>query len=167
MWETASEYIRLLELQPHPEGGYFRETYRDERSFSFVNGEQGFTGKKNFSTAIFFLLERGNFSAFHRIRSDEVWHFYAGDPLEVIEIDENGGLHTTIVGNRPEKGEVFQYVVRAGRWFGSRVAGNGTFSLVGCTVSPSFDFADFEMAEREKLIQEFPQHVSMIYELTR
>lgn len=167
MTGTASEYIQLLGLQAHPEGGYFRETYRDQRSFSFANGEQGFEGKKNFSTAIFFLLEQGNFSAFHRIRSDEVWHFYAGDPLEVIEIDEKGILHKALLGNRPDRGETFQYVVKAGRWFGSRVAANGNFALVGCTVSPGFDFADFEMADRETLINAFPQYREIILAMTR
>lgn len=156
----------MLQLEPHPEGGFFKETYRDHR-YTKINGSDGVSVHRNNSTAIYFLIEAGNFSALHRIKSDEVWHFYAGDALEVVEIDEKGALICTQVGSDIEKGQVFQYVVKAGRWFGSRVAGGGSFALVGCTVAPGFDFADFEMAEREKLLDEFPQHAEMINALTR
>lgn len=164
---TAKTYIQLLGLQPHPEGGYYKETYRDKGQYNWLPGTGEWQGKRNFSTAIYFLMEEGNFSAFHRIKSDEVWHFYAGDTLEVIEINEKGQLIKTLVGPHIQKGEIFQYVVKAGHWFGSRVAAGGSFALVGCTVAPGFDFADFEMAEREKLLQEFPQHQQAILELTR
>lgn len=161
MTHDAQTYIRSLQLLPHPEGGYYRETYRSASTLATANGE------RNVSTGIYFLLEAGNFSAFHRIRSDEMWHFYAGDVLEVIEIDAAGKLTVTAVGNTVEHGAVFQYVVKAGNWFASRVKAGGAFSLVGCTVAPGFDFADFEMPSRETLLHLFPQHAEMITALTR
>lgn len=153
---NAQHYIKTLELLPHPEGGYYKETYRSSASLILPQGE------RNYSTAIYFLLEDGNFSAFHKIKSDELWHFYAGDVLEVIEITNDGKLKITELG--PTN---FQYGVPAGHWFGSRVKKGGTFSLVGCTVAPGFDFSDFEMAEREKLLHAFPQHKNIINSLTR
>lgn len=153
---NASHYIKTLNLLPHPEGGYYKETYR---SREFIDLERG---KRSCSTGIYFLLEEGNFSAFHKIKSDELWHFYAGDALEVIEITKEGKLKITELG--PDN---FQYCVPTGNWFGSRVKKGGKFSLVGCTVSPGFDFADFEMANKESLEKEFPQHTKIINELTR
>lgn len=160
---NADHYIRHLNLQPHPEGGYYKEVYRSAGSLDIP----GFPGPRQLCTSIYFLLEKGNFSAFHRIRSDEIWHFYAGDPLEVIEIDPSGKLNITTLGRDAEKGERFQYVVPAGNWFGSRVKSGSTFSLVGCTVSPGFDFSDFEMAQCVSLSKEFPQHQGIIEQLTR
>lgn len=160
---NANDYISQLGLLPHPEGGYYKETYRSAETIGFT----GFEGKRNISTAIYFLIENGNFSALHRIKSDEVWHFYAGDALEVIEIDEAGKLISTAVGNDVSKEQVPQYVVKAGRWFGSRVLKGGRFSLVGCTVAPGFDFKDFEMAGREALVARFPEHAEIITEMTR
>lgn len=161
MTPNAQTYIRTLQLQPHPEGGFYKETYRSAATVSTPNGA------RNHSTGIYFLLEAGNFSAFHRIKSDEMWHFYAGDVLEVIEIDATGTLTVTAVGNDVETGHVFQYVVKAGNWFASRVRAGGAFALVGCTVAPGFDFADFEMPSRDTLLQLFPQHAEMITALTR
>lgn len=160
---NANDYISHLGLLPHPEGGFYKETYRSAESVDFT----GFKSKRNVCTAIYFLIESGNFSALHRIKSDEVWHFYAGDALEVIEIDENGSVISTVVGNDVVKGQVPQYTVKARRWFGSRVAAEGKFSLVGCTVAPGFDFRDFEMASRDALIAQFPQHTNLIKEMTR
>ena len=119
------------------------------------------------ATGIYFLIEKGNFSALHKIKSDETWHFYYGDALEVIEIDHDGNLSFTHIGSNLSKGESFQYTVKANTWFGSRVSNNGTFSLVGCTVYPGFDFYDFELANRNDLIKLFPQHQNIITELTR
>jgi uncharacterized protein len=155
---NARDYIQTLSLLPHPEGGYYKETYRSEESIEL----KGFGGKRNFSTAIYFLLEKGNFSALHKIKSDEIWHFYTGDVLEIIEIDTQGELKVTELGEGN-----FQYCVPAGNWFGSRVKQGGKFSLVGCTVSPGFDFADFEMADRKKLSAAFPHHVKIIEQMTR
>ena len=112
-------------------------------------------------------MEANNFSAFHRIMSDELWHFYAGDPLEVLYIDHKGHLRRILLGQNPVNGEQLQAVVPANTWFGSRPSNLSNYSLVGCTVSPGFDFQDFEMAKRAHLIQEFPEHTKIIEELTR
>lgn len=161
---TVSEYVKLLNLQPHPEGGYYSESYRCANTF---DGAGDFPAGRKWATAIYFLIEKGNFSAFHRIRSDETWHFYAGDPLEVIEIDGKGALKTTLVGSDINNGMQLQYTVPAGVWFASRVYKEGNFSLVGCTVAPGFDYADFELAERAKLIADYPHHKDIITSLTR
>jgi uncharacterized protein len=155
---NAAHYIKSLSLLPHPEGGYYKETYRSEESIELKK----FGGKRNYSTAIYFLMEEGNFSALHKIKSDELWHFYEGGVLEIIEIDPGGKLKITELGKTN-----FQHCVKAGHWFGSRVKRGGNFSLVGCTVAPGFDFADFEMAQKGKLVEIFPQHEVIINEMTR
>lgn len=152
------ELIKELGLQKHPEGGCYKETYRSDDKLS---------NDRSISTAIYFLLEKGNFSAFHKIQSDELWHFYSGDSLEVIEIKNNGTVVKTLIGNNIHTGEQFQYCVKANTWFASRVRSGGTYSLVGCTVAPGFDFRDFELAKRNELVKQFPQHKKIIDELTR
>lgn len=163
----AAYLVKVLDLQPHPEGGFYRELYRSEGKISGKELAPDFGGDRSFSTAIYFLIEKDNFSAFHRIKSDETWHFYYGDTLEVLEIDEDGKLKITHVGNKIEDGDVFQYTVKANTWFGSRVKKGGSFSLVGCTVAPGFDFRDFEMADRRQLQAEFPALKGVIGEMTR
>jgi hypothetical protein len=165
--ETAAFWINHLRLMPHPEGGYYRQTYSSEASLSRSCLPPGFTGSRAASTAIYFLLEGGDFSAFHRIRSDELWHFYIGDPLEILILGEHAALEIVRLGPGLNSGESFQAVVLAGRWFASRVAAGGSFAVVGCTVSPGFHFDDFELARREKLISLYPRHASLIQELTR
>lgn len=161
---TVSEYVKLLELNPHPEGGWFKEVYRSSGNH---NGGGDFPAGRCFGTAIYFLIEQANFSAFHKILSDEIWHFYDGEPLEVIEINSDGELKKTIVGNNLHQGHVFQYTVPAGVWFASLVYEVGKFSLVGCTVSPGFEFRDFELGSRDLLNNQFPLHVEIINALTR
>ena len=166
MTATAQSYIQALQMQPHPEGGFFRESYRSEQTME-VPAPGGGTQQRNVCTAIYFLLEAGNFSAFHRIKSDEIWHFYAGQALEVLELLPDGELCCTRLGSDILRGEIPQYVVPADTWFASRVVDGGTFSLVGCTVAPGFDFADFQLARRQELLEIFPQHRQIITELTR
>ena len=163
----AQYWIDALKLERHPEGGYFRETYRSSLSIPQSALPDSFAGERSVSTAIYFLLQDEDFSAFHRIASDEMWHFYAGDPLSVHAIDSDGQSIEIKLGPDPERGEVLQAVVPAGCGFGSRLAQSGTFALVGCTVAPGFDFADFEMAERSSFLREFPQHADLIRTLTR
>lgn len=163
----AAYLVKVLDLQPHPEGGFYRELYRSEGRISGRELGQGIGGDRNFSTAIYFLIEKDNFSAFHRIKSDETWHFYYGDTLEVLEIYDDGKLQITHVGNKIEEGDVFQYTVKANTWFGSRVKKGGSFSLVGCTVAPGFDFRDFEMADRRRLQADFPELKEIISTMTR
>ncbi|QMW02219.1 cupin domain-containing protein [Spirosoma foliorum] len=163
---TATDYVRTLNMLPHPEGGYFAETYRSAEAISKEALPNRFSGDRSVSTAIYFLLESHHISALHRIQSDEVWHLYAGGPLEIFVISPDGELTVIRLGNRLDQGEVFQAVVPAGCWFGSKPAVGTDFSLVGCTVAPGFDFADFEMADRATLLQEFPQHKAVIELLT-
>ena len=164
---TAQQLIQQYNLQPHPEGGWYKETYKSDEYISGSTLPERFGGSRVFSTAIYFLLEQGNFSAFHRIKSDECWHFYAGDCLQVYVIQMNGTLDIIHLGNDIEKGQVFQFVVPANCWFASRPAPESTFCFVGCTVAPSFDFTDFELAKASSLTALFPQHKAIIEELCR
>jgi predicted cupin superfamily sugar epimerase len=166
MKTSAQTYIRQLELQPHPEGGYYRESYRSPSTLEVIS-DSGKLVRRHVCTGIYFLLEQGNFSAFHQIKSDEMWHFYAGQTLEIFELDAMGNLICTRLGANVLNGEVLQHVVPANTWFASRVASNSTFSLVGCTVAPGFDFADFKLAHRQTLSEIYPQHHQLIAELTR
>jgi predicted cupin superfamily sugar epimerase len=163
---SVAELVARLGLQPHPEGGYFRETYRAAENIAAAALPRRFGGARSFSTAIHFLLETGQCSRLHRIQADEVWHFYTGDPLLVVEIDPAGHLKTTRLGGDPAEGAVYQHVVPAGAWFGAVVAEGGRFALVGCTVAPGFDFADFELADRTTLLAEYPAHQAWIRRLT-
>lgn len=151
----------------HPEGGYYREMYRSPVTVNKDQLPPGFHGNRNVCTAIYFLLEKNQFSAFHRIASDEIWHFYSGDGLSVYEIETNGTLIEHKLGSNAEAGDVFQTVVKGGHWFGSRVSNGNGYALVGCTVSPGFDFEDFELAERKSLTEQFPRHEELIKQLTR
>lgn len=165
--KDATYWVKRLRLEPHPEGGYFRQTYRSEITITRETLPAGFGGDRAASTAIYFLLEGKNFSAFHRLRSDEMWHFYIGAPVRVHVIDTAGKYSSIILGNDPEAGQVFQAVVGAGCWFGSHVADWESFALVGCTVAPGFDFEDFEMGKRAELVANYPQHRELIRKLTR
>lgn len=164
---TAEQLIQQYNLQPHPEGGYYRETYRSNEEMDQSALPARFSGKRNFSTAIYFLLQQADFSAFHRIKADECWHFYAGSTLHIYVLDSSGILSVIHLGNNIQAGERFQYVVPAGCWFASAPAADSQFSFVGCTVAPGFDFADFEMAEAAILSKEFPQHHDLFRRLCR
>jgi predicted cupin superfamily sugar epimerase len=163
----VKELIDHYQLLPHPEGGWFKETYRSKKTISSSNLSPEFSGDRSFSTAIYFLLEQGNFSAFHRIKSDECWHFYAGESLLIYIINEIGELTTVHLGSDIRNGEVYQFVVPANNWFASIPSAQANFCFVGCTVSPGFDFYDFELAHAEDLISQFPQHKDLIVSLTR
>ena len=163
----AKHLIEHLQLQPHPEGGFYRETYRSSGIIPAQCLSSEFTGDRHYSTAIYFLLQQGDFSAFHRIKSDECWHFYEGGALHIHVIGPQGHYQRVRLGKKIEKGEVYQFVVPAGAWFASEPAPDTSFTLVGCTVAPGFDFADFEMAKSITLAQKFPQHRSLIDRLSR
>jgi uncharacterized protein len=163
----AAGWIERLKLAPHPEGGFFRETYRCAEMISGENLPDRFIGDRAFSTAIYFLLRGGEFSALHRIRQDEVWHFYDGCALKLTTIAPDGTLDVVRLGRDAQAGEVLQAVVPAGWLFGSRPSDPHSYSLMGCTVAPGFDFADFEMPTRGELLKRHPQHGDTIKELTR
>ncbi len=158
----AADIVSRFNLKPHPEGGFYTETYRS----TMVLGEPD-AGQRNVCTAILFLLTGNTFSAFHRICSDEIWHFYAGSGVTIYCIEPNGTYTETVVGNRFNQNEVPQFVVPAGVWFAARVVDGGSFAFVGCTVAPGFDFADFELANRRQLSAQYPQHSTIIDALTR
>ena len=161
---TAQELIQSLQLAPHPEGGFFRETYRAAGSIACDALPNSFGGDRVFSTSIYYLLQAEQVSTLHRIKSDELWHFHMGDALEVIEITPDGTLTTTVLGHDVAAGNTLQSVVPAGRWFGARLATPATdaFALVGCTVAPGFDFADFRLNTAEELHCDFPAHREII-----
>ncbi len=158
---TAEYWIEQLQLLPHPEGGYYKETYRSSEEIIF----SGFEGKRNISTAIYFLLEDKSKSHFHRIKSDELWFFHEGVALEIICLSDIG-LKTILLGKNCEKGEQLQAVIPAGVWFGARIKEGKDYALVSCNVAPGFDFNDFELAKKENLEKEFPEHKELIGEMT-
>ena len=154
------DIIDELQLQAHPEGGFYAETYRSSAFILNQNGE-----KRNLSTAIYFLLHDTNKSNFHRIQSDELWFFHQGEPIEIVTI-QDGKANSIILGNAIEKGELPQATIPANTWFGSKLKDEKGYALVSCTVAPGFDFLDFELAEREKLVNEFPNLKALIEEFT-
>ena len=165
----AAFWIERLDLRPHPEGGYYRETYRSAEIVAQSALPPRFDGARAFSTAVYFLITRDAFSAFHRIRSDELWHFYAGGAVTLAVLDAGGmgELATESLGRDAARGQSPQVVIPAGAWFAAEVAAPADFALVGCTVSPGFDFADFELGQRASLLQRYPRHRGVIERLTR
>ena len=161
------ELINTLELIPHPEGGYYKETYRSEGSISKDALPKEYSGDRSYSTGIYFMLTADTFSAFYKINKDEIWHFYDGSPIELHMITEDGDYSCVHIGRDIENGEHLQYVVPGGVWFASRVKDNAEYSLLGCTVSPGFDFADFILPNTTEMTVLFPRHVEIIGELTR
>ena len=164
--DSAAYWVSALSLTPHPEGGFFKETYRSSDTIPAGAFGDRFSGSRNASTGIYYLLESGDFSAFHRIRSDEMWHFYAGGALELHVLHE-GRLQVTRIGRDVHAGESLQYVVPAGAWFAATPTDGTAYSLLGCTVSPGFDFADFEMADPTALSREYPEFAHVISRLSR
>lgn len=144
------QLIKTYDLSPHPEGGYFKETYRSEgliQSKSLpLSIPETHKDSRAYSTAIYFLLPEGQYSKLHRIHSDEAWHFYLGGPLKIVGIDLDGNPYEVVMGQDFLKGQKLQHVVPAGHWFAARPEPGSKFCFVGCTVAPGFDFRDFEMA---------------------
>ncbi|OJJ17462.1 hypothetical protein BKI52_26690 [marine bacterium AO1-C] len=167
MPQTAQYFIEKLDLNAHPEGGYYKETYRADGTIPQVTLPGGYTGDRNYATSIYFLLDSDTFSAFHRIRSDELWHFHAGTALNLYIIDIQGKLTTIKVGSNLDNREQLQAIIPANSWFAAQVIEANSFTLVGCTVAPGFDFDDFELANRDELKTMFPQHNELITNLTR
>ncbi|MCC8998552.1 MAG: cupin domain-containing protein [Candidatus Contendobacter sp.] len=159
---TADDWIAHLRLIPHPEGGYFRRSYTAELILTLLDRD----GPRPVATAIYYLLKNGQRSRLHRLKADELWHFYAGSPLTVHILDHRGEYAVQRLGPDPGANQHFQFVIRAGCWFGAAVDDPASFSLIGCTVAPGFDFTDFELADRATLIGQYPQHVMLIESLT-
>jgi len=164
---TAEEIIALLGLAPHPrEGGFFREIYRADEGVAAPALPARYGGPRALGTAIYYLLTPHAFSPMHRLLSDEIFHFYLGDPVEMLQLSPDGTGRLITIGTAIERGAQPQVVVPAGVWQGSRLAAGGRFALMGTTVAPGFDFSDFELGEREALVRGYPAHAEMITALT-
>ena len=162
MPSEVEDLVRRFALAPHPEGGFFRETFRSTARFALPD----YPSERAASTAIYFLLAAGTFSAFHRVRSDEAWHHYDGAPLELQMIDDEGHVSVVLLGRDFEAGQVPQAVVPRDVWQAARPVGD-RHAFVGCTVAPGFDFADFEMPPREALVRRFPTLAPLVERFTR
>ncbi len=167
MIRDANYWIRRLDLAPHPEGGFFKETYRSTESIKSSDLPDRYQSDHCFSTAIYFLLKGNESSVFHRIKSDEIWHFHIGSPLLIHSIDQDGMLFEIKLGRDLENGELLQAHIRQGCWFAAEVLDKENFTLVGCTVAPGFEFEDFELADSDKLSAQFPRHSELIKRLSR
>lgn len=164
---TPHDLVRLLGLVPHPEGGHYRELYRADETVEKAALPPRFQGARSFSTAIYFLLEGAVFSALHTIESDELWHHYEGAALRIVTLASDGTREDFVLGKRYELGERPFACVKRGRIFGSYVDEGVGHALVGCTVAPGFDFADFVMPTRDELLARFPAHAEIVTRLTR
>lgn len=164
---NADELIRHLNLHPHPkEGGFFRETYRAGETFAAAALPERYGASRSASTAIYYLLTPGTCSALHRLRTDEIFHFYLGDPVRMLQLDQDGQSRTIVLGPDLLGGQQVQVVVPRGVWQGSILEPGGTFALLGCTVAPGFDYADYEHGVRETLLEHYPTHADLIRRLT-
>lgn len=157
--------IKKLRLTSHPEGGYYLETYRSKQKMEEDSLRKHYKGSRNVSTAIYYLLEGRQVSHFHKLKSDEIWHFYKGSSAALHCLNVSG-YEKIIVGNNLSKGEVPQYVINAGTWFAAEVKNKKSYSLIGCTVAPGFNFVDFKLANRSELLRKFSEHKKLILRFT-
>ncbi len=164
---SADYWIDRLGLTRHPEGGWFRETYRAAGSIEADALPERYGSPRSFSTAIYFLLKGDERSHLHRLGSDEIWHFHAGSGVTIRTISPEGEACDIRLGSDAEAGERFQAIIPAGTWFGATVDDPASYTLVGCTVAPGFDFGDFEMGDRDTLLDAYPRHADLIMSLTR
>jgi predicted cupin superfamily sugar epimerase len=158
---TADEIKALLHLTPHVEGGFFRRTYTCRTPIELPRGMRAQ------SSAIYYLLDVGNFSEMHVLESDEMFHFYLGDPVEMLQLFPDGRAAIVTLGADLAAGQQVQVLVRAGVWQGTRLIGGGTVALLGCTVTPGFDFADYRNGSYEELAAKWPEQAERIRKLTR
>ncbi len=164
---TAEQIIEQLKLVPLTiEGGYFRETYRAELGISGAALPGAYSGDRKASTAIYYLLTPDTYSAIHIVKSDEVFHFYAGDPVEMLQLWPDGTARTVVISNDLAAGAEPQLMVPAGVWQGCRLKAGGSWALMGCTVAPGFDYADFALGDRAELVAKHPEHKELIEALT-
>ena len=165
---TAKEIIKILDLKPlEIEGGFFAETYRSSMKIEHKSLPDAYRGARCFSTAIYYLITPDNFSYFHRICSDEIFHFYYGDPVNLIQLNQNQEAQVSTLGSDLLKGEQFQVIVPANIWQAAHLVEGGEFALLGTTVAPGFEYEDFESARREDLIKEYSHEQEIITKLTK
>jgi predicted cupin superfamily sugar epimerase/nucleoside phosphorylase len=166
--DEAEELIDRFQLEPHPEGGYYARNFTSELSVTSFDSERYDGESRKAGSSIYYLLRGNEFSAFHILKSDEIWHYYKGSPVKIHMIDISGNLTTYILGNPLESSQaMFQVIIPANNWFAAEVLDKKSFSFVGCTVSPGFEFKDFNIADRDSLSAEFPIHSEIIKSLTR
>ena len=165
MHPKAKQYIKQLQLEKHPEDGYFKEVYRSGELILPEHLPARYKSSRNYSTSIYFLLEEKQFSAFHLLQSDELWHFYDGCPVIIYIINQKGGLTIKKLGKK--KDCELQIAIEKQNWFAAEIEDKKSFAIFGCTVSPGFDFKDFQLGSRNQLIERFPQHKQLIHKLTR
>jgi hypothetical protein len=157
--KEAARLVKKLGLEKHPEGGYFKQTYRSDT----IVIVEGYDGPRNISTAIYYMLLGGQFSAFHRIKSDEIWHYYAGGSIMLCAIDKDGKLSKIKIG----RGGTPQAVIKAGTWFAASLNNKRSYCLLGCTMSPGFDYRDWELGKRDELVRTYPRHRALIERYTK
>lgn len=165
--KSADHWIQHLKLEKHPEGGYYTRVYTSDFQLNQISLPNNFNGGRPVCTHIYYLLQRNDFSAFHRIQSDELWHFYYGEPLKVFDINKEGSLTEHLLGTDIKNGQSPFCIIQAGNWFAAELLPGSDYALMGCTVSPGFDFAEFEMAKKEKLMFQYPPHKDLIERLTK
>lgn len=164
---SAATIIEKLQLLPHPEGGFYSETYRCSEEIPAEALDSRYGSARSICTSIYFLLTRDVFSSMHRVASDEIYHFYCGSPLEMLLLNPDGTHEIVVIGSDLSAGQRPQFMIPRGVWQGSRVMGTEDFALVGATVAPGFDFRDFELGDRAQLIEQYPAQAKLITTLTR
>lgn len=165
---TADEIKKLLKLEPHPcEGGSFIQTWQSEEVIPHAALPARYTGPRHAGTCIYYLLEPGTFSEIHRLASDEIFHFYLGDPVEMLQLAPDGSAQTFVIGNDLARGQHPQLLAPKHVWQGSRLLPGGQVALLGCSVSPGFDYSDYETGVRAELMRDYPQYAELIRELTK
>jgi predicted cupin superfamily sugar epimerase len=166
--KSADFWIGNLEMTPLPEeGGMYKEVYRSEESIPKSALPIRFDGSRSYSTSIYYLLKHPEFSAFHRLKQEEIWHFYEGSPLTIHVIDQDGKYFCKRLGRNIDQDETLQLVIYAGWLFAAAVDQAGSYSLIGCTVAPGFEFDDFEAPIKNKLLESYPKHAEVIQKFTR
>ncbi|MCD4734618.1 MAG: cupin domain-containing protein [Bacteroidales bacterium] len=165
MTDIAQLWIKKLGLKRHPEGGFYREIYRSDEFINKKSLPERYSSYRNYSTSIYYLLAGIEISTFHRIKSDEIWHFYDGAPLFIYILKEDHTLQKVVLGNRIDKNELPQVVIKRGNWFAAEVSRKNSFTLTGCTVAPGFDFDDVEFAKKEEMTRSYPQYAQIFNKL--
>ena len=168
MRPSLSDLMTILDLKPlEQEGGFFVETYRTAENIDARQFKLGHTGPRSLSTAIYYLLTPESFSAIHKVPGDEIFHFYAGDPVEMLELLPDGSGHIVTLGPDIQSGMKFQHIVKGGVWQGARLVAGGEYALLGTTMAPGFDYADFSKGNASELVAKYPAHAVLIRELLK
>lgn len=164
----AELFVDLLKLQPHPEGGYFAQIFKSDQSVKSIDASRYDNQIRFAGTSIYYLLDKSDFSAWHKLKSDEIWHYYKGCEVIIYQIDQYNHIKTEILGDPTKNSNAtFQISIPSNTWFSAELIDKKAYCLLGCTVSPGFEFIDFELGNRDVLLQQFPQHKLLITQLTR